>query len=66
MKEMIRLFREAQQYSLSVYEGKFQNLCRERIIQFEEDAGIFVLKKEYYSIETGLSDKVSSMDYLSV
>ena len=64
--EKTGLLREAQRYSVSLYENRFVNFCHEGKIQYDENSGVYILMKEYYSYETGVVDNSHAMDYLYI
>ncbi len=64
MSDRIRYLREAGRYSISVYEGLFRKLLEEKMIFSINNGEIFVLKKEYYSPEIGLTTEKGNMDLL--
>ena len=57
MKEKIILLRRAAFYSVSVYRNTFKKLCDNGAITTLEEAGIYVLRPEFYSMETGVSEE---------
>ena len=66
MREMTRLLREAQQYSVSLYDSRFKRFLSSGIIRYDENSGVYILRKEYYSQDTGVTDMPVAADYLEV
>lgn len=64
MKERTSLLREAAKYSVSLFKNKFKELCDKNAIIFIEDCGVFVLRREYYSDDTGVTDFPCPTDFL--
>lgn len=64
MKELTHLLREAQQYCVSLYENRFNSFFSEDKIQYNENFGVYILRKEYYSQETGVTDTPSRKEIL--
>ncbi len=54
MAEKLGLLREAQRYSVSLYPNFFSALVQGKAIWEIKSAGIYVLRKEHYSNETGV------------
>ncbi|NLB55447.1 MAG: CRISPR-associated helicase Cas3' [Lentisphaerae bacterium] len=61
MSDRIKLLREAQRYSVSLYLNVFNELVKENAIWRIENANVYVLRKEYYNDETGLSMEAQFM-----
>lgn len=61
MDQTMRLLREAQRYSLSLYTNVFWSLYSEGAIWTIEDAGVYVLRQEYYDDDTGLTREAQIM-----
>jgi CRISPR-associated endonuclease/helicase Cas3 len=60
-----KLLKQAQRYSVNLFDHKLNDLLKIRAIQEVQDSGIYYLDKQYYSEEFGWSDKpVSDMDVL--
>ena len=57
MNEKIKLLRRAASYSISIYKNVFNELCDRGAIVTLDDAGVYVLRKEFYSTETGVSEE---------
>lgn len=64
MDEKIRLLRKAALYSVSVYSDKFKRLCDNDAIITLDNTNIYILRKEFYSSQTGVSEKRVPYDYL--
>lgn len=64
MNERIRYMREAGKYSISVYQGVFRKLLDKNVIFSIRDGEMFVLKKENYSQETGITEQDLAMELL--
>lgn len=54
LKEKLYLLREAQQYSVSVYDDSYQKLCDKDAIYTIGDTGICVLRSGYYDMQCGV------------
>ena len=54
MKDEIRLIRQAQRYSVSVFEHTFKKLMAQGALTPVGETGAIALRKEFYSLETGL------------
>lgn len=54
LKEKLYLLREAQQYSVSVYDDSYQKLCNKDAIYTIGDTGICVLRSGYYDMQCGV------------
>ncbi len=63
LKKMIHLLRESQQYSVSLYKNRFLDFCRNNRIRYVENSGVYILMKEYYSLETGVTDAPSAAEF---
>lgn len=62
-----KLLKQAQQYSVNLFDHQCDKLLSVRAIQEVQDAGIYYLDKQYYSDEFGWSDEpVNGMDLLTV
>lgn len=60
-----RLLKQAQRYSVNLFDHKLKDLLKIGAIQEVQDAGIYYLNEQYYSKEFGWSDEpVSDMDVL--
>jgi CRISPR-associated endonuclease/helicase Cas3 len=61
-----KLLKQAQRYSVNLFDYKFKDLLKSGAIQeVQPEAGIYYLDKQYYSKEFGWSDEpVSDMDVL--
>jgi CRISPR-associated endonuclease/helicase Cas3 len=60
-----KLLKQAQRYSVNLFDHKLNDLLKIGAIQEVQDSGIYHLDKQYYSEEFGWSDKpVSDMDVL--
>jgi CRISPR-associated endonuclease/helicase Cas3 len=60
-----RLLKQAQRYSVNLFDHKLNDLLKIGAIQEVQDSGIYYLDKQYYSEEFGWSDKpVGDMDVL--
>ncbi|MGI6194661.1 MAG: hypothetical protein ACOYIJ_04745, partial [Eubacteriales bacterium] len=57
ISEKTKLLRRAAYYSVSIYRNVFNELCNRGAIITLEDAGVYVLRKEFYSTETGVSEE---------
>jgi CRISPR-associated endonuclease/helicase Cas3 len=68
LEEHHRLMKEAQRYSVNVYENVFRELAEEKAIhETQEGTGVFYLGSQYYSNEIGLSKEiVNEMESLIV
>jgi len=54
MKDEIRLLRQAQRYSVNVFEHTFKKLMAQGALTPVGETGAFALRKEFYSLETGI------------
>ncbi len=60
-----KLLKQAQRYSVNLFDHQLNDLLKIGAIQEVQDAGIYYLDKQYYSKEFGWSDEpVSDMDVL--
>jgi CRISPR-associated endonuclease/helicase Cas3 len=60
-----KLLKQAQRYSVNLFDHKLNDLLKIGAIQEVQDAGIYYLDKQYYSKEFGWSDEpVGDMDVL--
>ena len=60
-----KLLKQAQRYSVNLFDHQLNGLLKIGAIQEVQDAGIYYLDKQYYSKEFGWSDKpVGDMDVL--
>ena len=64
MAQKLRLLREAQRYSLSLFSPVFSTLLSEGAIWKIESSGVYVLRKEHYDPETGLTMAAQIMEDL--
>lgn len=54
-KRKIRILKELQKYTLSLYEWQMKKLTDQKAVSiFDQETGIFILNKNYYSSETGI------------
>ena len=54
IKDEILLIRKAQRYSVNVFEHTFKQLMSQGALTQVGETGAFVLRKEFYSLETGI------------
>ncbi|MEG1886661.1 MAG: helicase-related protein, partial [Oscillospiraceae bacterium] len=54
-KEKSRYYRRLQKFMVNVYENRLTELMESRAIVFDEKYGIWILDKNFYSSETGIS-----------
>lgn len=66
MEDRIRYMRQAGKYSISIYQGAFRRLVQDGIIFPIRNGEMYVLQKEYYDRETGLTLQKAYMDLLFV
>jgi len=66
LEKQYRLLKEAQRYSVNVFQYVFDKLAKQNIIrEVQRDAGVFYLDKHYYSDTYGMSESpVSEMENL--
>lgn len=64
MEERIRCMRRAGRYSISIYKEAFMRLLHDEIVFPIRDGEMYVLQKENYNEETGLTMKQEYMDLL--
>lgn len=64
MEERIRCMQRASRYSISLYKELFQRLLHDEIIFPIRDGEMYVLQKENYNEETGLTVQSEYMDLL--
>ncbi len=58
LREMKQLLKEAQRYSVNLFEHEFKDLSQGKVIfEVQEGAGIYYLDNQYYSEEFGWSDE---------
>lgn len=61
VEKQYKLLKQAQRYSVNVYEGVFKNLAENGIInEVQNGTGVFFLDSQYYSNEFGLSREIVS------
>ncbi len=59
VEKQFKLMKQAQRYSVNVYDRVFRDLAANRAIyEAQEDTGIFCLDAQYYSNEFGLSKEI--------
>lgn len=66
MEDRIRYMRQAGKYSISIYQGAFRHLVQDGIVFPIRDGEMYVLQKEYYNQETGLTLQKTYMDLLFI
>ncbi len=64
MRRKLRLLRQAQRYSLSLFSQVFRKLNDDGAIWAIESAGVYVLRKEYYDRESGFTMNAQIMEDL--
>ncbi|MCD8153654.1 MAG: CRISPR-associated endonuclease Cas3'' [Clostridiales bacterium] len=66
MQEEIACLKEAQQYSVNLYEQMFDRLAREGALHALGETGVVVLQAEYYNADTGVSTTPRELELLLV
>lgn len=64
MQDEIRLIRQAQQYSVNVYEQTFRKLLEQGALVSMGKTGAVALRKEFYSDETGVCLEPGALEFL--
>ena len=62
MKEKQLLLREAQAYSVSLYQSTFRRLAGDSAIRAIDDAGLFALDTRYYDLNAGVILEPKELD----
>lgn len=62
MGEEIRLLRQAQQYCVNVYDNMYRRLAEEEALYRVGSSEVVVLKKEYYSDESGVKTRAGELE----
>ena len=62
MKEKQLLLREAQAYSVSLYQSTFRRLADDGAIRAIDDAGLFALDARYYDLNAGVILEPKELD----
>jgi CRISPR-associated endonuclease/helicase Cas3 len=65
MKDEIQLIRQAQRYSVNVFEHTFQELMARGALIPVGETGAFALRKEFYSLETGVRLEPGELELLN-
>lgn len=58
LKEQMKLLRQAQRYTVSLYQPQLQKLIGIDAVVYHEAMEIFILKEGYYDQETGVTEQV--------
>ena len=65
MKDEIRLIQQAQRYSVNVFEHTFKKLMAQGALTPVGETGAIALRKEFYSLETGLRLEPGELELLN-
>jgi len=66
VQDKIDLLKRANPFFINVYDSKRANLINDKLIEFNESYGVWILKDSFYSENIGLDENGGNMEFLGI